>query len=241
MATQTADNKRILLRSYHHPTVIDQCFTIVDACLATSAVPHIFAPLQNGENGTAETFIDGGPGFNNPVYMVLEECDDIFPDQNANALVSVGTGAKTPRPVGSHLASLAKKVAEMSRDATREAEDFLHFIAAPGSDLGDTYFRFDVKDGLSAIPLQEWRMLATISQRTRAWLSKSSSKASLEKCARLLMPDRIKDLNSELLQHCFAKTKNLKDYRKTFRCADKFSRSTTLGALARARSEISSL
>lgn len=234
MATQTADGKEIRLRSYHHPTVIDQCSTIVDACLATSAVPHIFAPLQKDENVMTETFIDGGTGFNNPVYMVVEECDDIFPDQNINALVSVGTGAKTLRPVGSHLASLAKKVAKMARDATREAEDFLYHIAPPGSDLGDAYFRFDVKDGLSAIPLQEWRMLATISQRTRNWLSKSSSKTSLEKCALLLMPDRIKDLNGELLQHRFAKMKILKAYRKTLQCADNFSRSITLGALTRA-------
>lgn len=232
MATQTGDGKKVVLRSYHHPTETDQCFTIVEACLATSAAPFIFAPLQKGENGMAETFIDGGLGFNNPIYMVLNESHDIFPDQNINVLVSVGTGAKTPRRVGSNLASLAKKVAEMATDATREAEDFSFFVASRDPGLRDAYFRFDVNDGLSTIPLQEWRMLAIISQKTRTWLSKLSSKNKLEQCARLLTPVRIKDLNSGFMQRFSAKMKILKAYRKKPRCTDEFSRSTTFGALA---------
>ena len=102
-------------------------------------------------------------GLQHPVYLILKESHDIFPDQKINALVSVGTGAKTPRSAGSNLVSLAKKVAEMATDASREAEDFSSFLAALDPHLHDVYFRFDANSALSTIPLQEWRMLAIIS------------------------------------------------------------------------------
>lgn len=179
MSTQKRDSKTILLQSFHHPTEINHCFTIVEACLATSAAPHTFASLVKVENGMTEMFIGGGSGFNKPVLLIAAESYDMFRDQKINALISVGTGAKRARPVDNNLVSLAKRVAKMATDATREAEIFSTVIAATDPDLYDAYFRFHTNAGLSTIPLQDRRMLAIISHRTRTWLSQSSCKLKL--------------------------------------------------------------
>jgi predicted acylesterase/phospholipase RssA len=54
-------------------TETNSSFTIVEACLATSAAPLIFSPLQKDHGGSTELFIDGGLGYNNPVGLLLRE------------------------------------------------------------------------------------------------------------------------------------------------------------------------
>lgn len=160
--------------------------------MATSAAPLIFAPLSKDRDGMVELFVDGGLGYNNPVNLLLLDACNNFPNRKIKALVSLGTGVKQASQVENTLLSLARKVAEMATDATQEAEHFRSFLRSTDIDLYRAYFRFDPSGEISHIPLQEWRMLAAISQRTRAWLSSSPYGDEAARCAELLTPVAIK-------------------------------------------------
>jgi predicted acylesterase/phospholipase RssA len=194
IATQVADGRRILLRTFSSVTETDSGFTIVEACLATSAAPLIFAPLQKDYGGSTELFIDGGLGYNNPVRLLIQEFYSKWPNQKVGVLVSVGTGGKVPREVKGNLVSLAQKVAEMATDAAKQAEEFEQIIASQNKDLRNVYFRFDMVHRLADISLDEWRMLGIISQRTRTLMSSEDYSYRFERCAHLLVPRSIKTL-----------------------------------------------
>ena len=81
----------------------------------------------------------------------------------------------------------------MATDATHEAEKFSSFISSTDKDLHNVYFRSDTGGEMSNIPLQEWRMLAVISQRTRACIFASEYRGKAAKCADLLTPKSMKD------------------------------------------------
>lgn len=193
VATQVADGRQVLLRTFSSMTETDSSFTIVEACLATSAAPLIFSPLQKNHGGSTELFIDGGLGYNNPIRLLLRESYSKWPDRKIDVLVSVGTGGKVPREVKGNLVSLAQKVAEMATDAAKQAEEFEQTIASQNKDLRH-YFRFDAGYFLAEIPLDEWKMLGKISQRTRTWISMEAPSYRLEGCANLLVPHSIKTL-----------------------------------------------
>lgn len=151
-----------------------------------------------------ELYVDGGLGYNNPVSLLLLDARDIFPKRRIEALVSLGTGVKQASQVDNKLLSLARKVAEMATDATQQAENFRNFLWSTDKDLYRAYFRFDTSGEISHIPLQEWRMLAAISQRTRAWLSSYPYRDEAARCADLLIPETIRRrrgwFKSELIQ-----------------------------------------
>lgn len=65
---------------------------IWEACRATSAMPSYFEPIDIGDKGVQETFVDGGLGYNNPVEQVVEEARLLFPGRKVACVVSIGTG-----------------------------------------------------------------------------------------------------------------------------------------------------
>ncbi|KAH6876729.1 acyl transferase/acyl hydrolase/lysophospholipase, partial [Thelonectria olida] len=170
VATQQSNGRRVILRNYPIPYEASRDMTIVEACLATSAAPFVFAPLTAGPEGCRETYIDGGLGNNNPVAIVLQESRLLWPRQSVKSLVSIGTGARVPTEVKQNLMSLAKKVAEMIVDAANEARDFESNIRLTEPSIHSVYFRLDVAESMARIGLAEWRMLGAIAQRTRSWI-----------------------------------------------------------------------
>lgn len=62
VATQVSDKKRMILRSYASPEEVDSRFSIVEVCLATTAMPLLFVPLPKFYGDRKEFFADGGFG-----------------------------------------------------------------------------------------------------------------------------------------------------------------------------------
>ncbi|KFY98961.1 hypothetical protein V500_01509 [Pseudogymnoascus sp. VKM F-4518 (FW-2643)] len=181
VAAQQSNGRPTVLRTYPVPHEPSRDFTIVEACLATSAAPFIFSPLKKGPKGGEECFIDGGLGSNNPVSIVLQECRSLWPVREIKCLVSVGTGGRVPREVKNNLVSVVKKVAEMITDASKQAGEFEVNIRLTEPKVYAAYFRLDVGEAMNGVGLDEWRMLGAISQRTRTWIS--SQHDPIERCA----------------------------------------------------------
>ena len=181
VATQCSNGRPTILRTYLVPHEVPSDFTIVEACLATSAAPFIFSPLSKGPEGRKECYIDGGLGNNNPVSIVLHECRSMWPSRDINCLVSVGTGGRVPKEVKNNLVSVVKKVAEMITDAAKQASEFETNIRLTEPKVYSVYFRLDVAEAMNGIGLDEWRMLGAISQRTRSWILTKHNR--LKRCA----------------------------------------------------------
>ena len=63
---------------------------------------------------------DGGLGFNNPIYELWEEAQDVLKYQPLRCLVSIGTGMPGVQPVGSNLKTLFETLRAI---ATEDPED----------------------------------------------------------------------------------------------------------------------
>jgi hypothetical protein len=189
VAAQQSDGRRVIFRNYQVPYEVPRDFTIVEACLATSAAPLIFRPLRKDAGSNKEYYVDGGLGNTNPVSIVLQECRSLWPRSGVSSLISVGTGARVPGEVKQNLVSVAKKVTEMIVDAANEAQEFESNIRLTDPEVYSAYFRLDVGEAMGGIHLDEWRMLGAISQRTRSWVSANHDR--LERCARGLGAKKI--------------------------------------------------
>jgi hypothetical protein len=138
----------ILMRTYNTPES-SQAFpaTIWQAARATTAAPMLYLPVVIDDI----EYSDGGPAFNNPTELAIEEAQRIWPDRTIGCLVSVGPGMEdTIQSV--QLARHAKECEDLSEwfsilllkshDKHLDIEKRAETLGINGS-----YFRFDTPCG----------------------------------------------------------------------------------------------
>jgi hypothetical protein len=145
----SADSPAYVFRSYTAGTRPACTFTIPEVACATASTAGLFPPVRLGN--PPMRFIDAGTaGYSNPAEVGLREAEDLWPGQEIDCLVSLGTGQQKIVSVGRNGA----KIAEASKAIVGDCEKVHNQVQG---DLHESqYFRFNVARGLDAVDIMEW-------------------------------------------------------------------------------------
>jgi predicted acylesterase/phospholipase RssA len=164
--------KHFRFRSYESSwNDIDDC-PIWQSCRATSAAPTLFPPMVIGKPPTA--FVDGGLGYNNPIWPLVDEARHIWPNRDIGCLVSIGTGMLVSRDIGRAFMPLFDSLKAMATDSEKTADEFKEDMKDKYGVDQKVYFRLNVQHGLEQVGLEEWKeadriMVATRDYTRREW------------------------------------------------------------------------
>ncbi|KAH0537476.1 hypothetical protein FGG08_005739 [Glutinoglossum americanum] len=173
---------------------------------ATSAAPTYFTPITINNR----KFGDGGFGTNNPAWEVIWEVTQMTGKRsdlgNIALMVSIGTGMSPVSKFGQGLLGeyyayfrAAKKLAVDSE----KVHDIMTTVTG-GTDGRPSYYRFNVKDGLGEMKLDEWKSpsrwlrrkenltLKRIREKTNNYLELEDVQRDLKKLAKILVENRRK-------------------------------------------------
>jgi predicted acylesterase/phospholipase RssA len=173
---------------------------------ATSAAPTYFTPITINNR----KFGDGGFGTNNPAWEVIWEVTQMTGKTsdlgNIALMVSIGTGMSPLSKFGQGLLGkyyayfrAAKKLAVDSENV----HDRMMTVTG-GKDGKVPYYRFNVRDGLGEMKLDEWKApkkwrrrkenltLKCIREKTDDYLQLREVQDDLEKLAKILVENRRK-------------------------------------------------
>jgi hypothetical protein len=171
------------LRSYSVSNEIMVPATICDAALATSAATKFFDPVSIGNH----QFVDGAFGANNPIEEVEEEAADIWCTSSralkplVKCLVSIGTGDTAQLPMDDNVVKFLSKT--LVRLATKPEGTERRFMARWSNEVkGKRYFRFNVKQGLQQVQMNEFEKQSVIESATYAYLHHYSQKLQVRDC-----------------------------------------------------------
>ncbi|KAG8739405.1 hypothetical protein FRC10_005644 [Ceratobasidium sp. 414] len=165
-------------------------YTIVEALLATTAIRGIFEPRVLQEStGLSSSYVAADHVCGNPVALMLNEAQEIFPEQHIACIISLGSGH--PR-VASILGSGSNPVKDpeklviilerIAKDCEREAENmYLRFQR-----VDDFYFRLNVEQGMQSICESDYKQASAIQAHTRAFISKLDA-TKLDRAARAVI------------------------------------------------------
>lgn len=160
---ENVDASPTLFQSYGTNDSLRDC-TIWEVARATSAATTFFKSIKCGRDGIG--FIDAAFGYNNPCEILLKETGAIFPGRNISCILSIGTGLKGPVSIANTRRSIIdalKAMATTSQKVAKRMDDIYQD--------GETYFRFDVSQGLEDITLSDWKELSKIAAHTRNYLT----------------------------------------------------------------------
>ncbi|KAK3314374.1 acyl transferase/acyl hydrolase/lysophospholipase [Apodospora peruviana] len=164
--------------------------TIWEACRATSAAPTYFDPIDIGDEGEQETFLDAGLGYNNPVEQVLEEARLVFPGRRIACVVSIGTGlARVIKFPSSPKTSPLKLVEALKKMAT-ESDTTAERVQKRFRNIKDTYSRFSVDRGLEDIELEEWENLGKVRTYTTGYLEQDTVSSCIDMVVMALLESK---------------------------------------------------
>ena len=131
--------------------------------------------------------IDGGLGFNNPIFELFAEAKEVCAFQPIRCLVSIGTGVPGVKGVGANLKDLIDTLQSIVTDTERKHQLFLD----THPDQKPRYYRFNVDRGMENILLDEHKRLGEITQFTNTYLDNNPVvAASLRGCATKLQRQR---------------------------------------------------
>lgn len=172
---QTVYNE--LLRSYDVRIVGEQAYdcTVVEAARATTAAPLFFEPVTLEASGA--TFVDGAVRANNPIQLVVDEAERLWPKRPFGCVVSVGTGWKNVSPIATsrpRLHKILKTLTEISTGPNTKAREFAKTKLGTQLQKGEKYFRFFVPQGLEGISLADWKRFPWMEAMTMPYLSDSA-------------------------------------------------------------------
>jgi hypothetical protein len=171
----------VFLRSYRSPHGHEVPCTIWEACRATAAATSLFDPIKIGP--FKEEFVDGAPGFNNPVNEVLVEACDLWPETviicNVGCILSIGTGLRANASFGPSVLEVSRTLLRIASETEKTAERFHR--AYPTLVSENQYFRFNVQRGMEEIGLWEHKKTNILAAATRSYLTFETSKAQLNK------------------------------------------------------------
>ncbi|KAJ7487132.1 hypothetical protein FB451DRAFT_1127346 [Mycena latifolia] len=185
-----------LFRSYDTPDEPANDCMIWEAARATSATPGLFKPISIGFKGMKQQYISGSVGHNNPTTLVLTEAGHIFPSRPVVLVVSIGSGhpntiqiLKSPSPSG-FVQTMQSIVADCER--THQDNERRYWGTS------NTYFRFNVQQGMQGLELQHWENLDQVSAHTEAYLRTEEAKSKLTGTSEVLLNPTIHSPHSPL-------------------------------------------
>jgi predicted acylesterase/phospholipase RssA len=148
---------------------------VVEAARATTAAPLFFEPVTLEASGA--TFVDGAVRANNPIQLVVDEAERLWPKRPFGCVVSVGTGWKSVSSIATskpRLHEILKTLTEISTDANTKAREFAKTKLGTQLQRGEKYFRFFVPQGLEGINLADWERFPWMEAITMPYLSDSA-------------------------------------------------------------------
>ncbi|KAK1071777.1 hypothetical protein LTR74_003149 [Friedmanniomyces endolithicus] len=177
-ATQDGIAKSKRLRSYHVPDDAGTGLTIVEAARATSAAPLYFPPIVvNGQQ-----YFDGGLESDNPILEAVKEVDQNFSDYPVAAILSIGTGATTPKSPAGNVANfifyMIGRVTGTERAWQRFKDEYNFYTPVSA--------RFQENTELGAIDLASADQLGRIEELAHKYLEQRDVQEELDQCARRL-------------------------------------------------------
>ncbi|KAJ7479577.1 acyl transferase/acyl hydrolase/lysophospholipase, partial [Mycena latifolia] len=166
-----------LFRSYDTSDEPASDCMIWEAARATSAMPGLFKPMEIRLGGTSQRYIDGGVGHNNPTSLVLAEAEEVYPSQPVVLVVSIGGGHPDTIhiPNSSSASAIAKAMKGIAMDCEKTHEDTARRFRA----ILNTYFRFNVQQGMQGLAPQDWKNASQVSAHTKAYLRTEDAKSKL--------------------------------------------------------------
>lgn len=165
-------------------------FAIWQVARATSGVPTYFKSIHMFE----ARYYDAATNLNNPSWEVVREVSLLAKESHdaIDLLLSIGGGnAKGNSPkLRFGTGSLLQELTDIS--------DVVHDKVTSESEAqGFDYFRFDVKEGLQAVRMSEWRpkpsgeiTLEKIERATKSYLKQEDIGALIQRCAAYLVDKR---------------------------------------------------
>ncbi|OBT70234.1 hypothetical protein VE03_00052 [Pseudogymnoascus sp. 23342-1-I1] len=192
-ALRESNSKLAILRTYDYlhasQTLFDEC-KVWEACRATSAAPTFFDPVQIGPY--KQSFIDGGLGYNNPIFKVYDEAQNIWPDRTVVA-TSIGTGEVPGTAFGGNLKKIAESITKIVTGCDVVADDFYNANKAMVAE--ERYYRLSVTHGLRNIGLEKHKHIGEIVDQTQEYLSRGEAQKKIKQCIKVLLQERIDNGN----------------------------------------------
>jgi hypothetical protein len=186
---------KVCLRSYPVRSQLSSTITVVEAVLATCAVPPRFSPVTTGSGYNMVEYIGPSFGGSNPVRDVITEAHSLFGGDSAVAsLLSLGTGhpgvISFPSGGGGDLNSV---MLDMMNDCEQRAQEIERQIGRVG-----IYFRFSVKQGMQRDRLGPFAEPSEVIAQTKNYLSEHTTAENIsafiqnfDTAARLITLDQL--------------------------------------------------
>ncbi|KAJ7085311.1 FabD/lysophospholipase-like protein, partial [Mycena epipterygia] len=176
-----------LFRSYDTLDEPASTCMIWEAARATSATPEMLKPISMdiGHAGMKQRYIDGGIGNNNPTSLVLREARRMYPSKPIILVASIGAGhpdtIQIPKP--RRLNSIANATKYIAMDCEKTHED----NAGRFRDIPNTYFRFNVEQGMQALEPKHWNKFSEVQAHTDAYLRTEDTKVKLAAAVKVIL------------------------------------------------------
>ncbi|KAH8806718.1 acyl transferase/acyl hydrolase/lysophospholipase [Flagelloscypha sp. PMI_526] len=141
----------IVLRTYRvrdNKTLNCPIWAAMRACTAR---PNVFPEIRL----SGQSLISASLGHNNPIDIAMHEALAAFPNARIDCIVSLGSGHPGHSELQpSSLTSLEKAAMELAQSSELVSQEFAKRRHTEGP--GDTYFRFNVQQGLQAYAQAEY-------------------------------------------------------------------------------------
>ncbi|KAM0274867.1 hypothetical protein ACHAQH_007792 [Verticillium albo-atrum] len=191
--TRSITSKVDVIRNYtsKHPTQQNYKCAIWEAAAATAAAPMFFRSVTLK---TGEEWVDGAMRRNNPINEVMNEInresERSWEGRAIGCALSIGTGVAQVREISNSASALIKSVVKIMTDSEDVADAFLNSSFGQQLERSNSYFRFNVPQGMQELKLDEWRETKRMNAFTIDYLSKYETGKSVVNCAKsLLDPD----------------------------------------------------
>ncbi|KAJ7087441.1 acyl transferase/acyl hydrolase/lysophospholipase [Mycena epipterygia] len=174
-----------LFRSYSTlEEPVSNCM-IWQAARATSATSGLFKPMEISIEGLKQRYIDGCVGNNNPTSLVVEEAKQLYPSHPIVLVVSLGTGHPDTIqiPKSRSLSTIAQVMKNAAADCEKTHENNAHRFRS----MANTYFRFNVQQGMQALGPKDWNKLPEVSAHTNSYLKTSDVKSKLTEAVKIIL------------------------------------------------------
>ncbi|KAJ7848220.1 acyl transferase/acyl hydrolase/lysophospholipase [Mycena leptocephala] len=174
-----------LFRSYNTLEEPASSCMIWQAARATSATPGLFKPMEIVLAGLKQRYIDGCVGNNNPTSLVVEEAKQLYPSDPIVLVASLGTGHPDTIqiPKSRSLNNIAQVMKNIAADCEKTHEDNVRRFRS----TVNTYFRFNVQQGMQVLEPKDWNKLPEVSAHTDSYLRTSDAKLKLTEVVKIIL------------------------------------------------------
>lgn len=198
----------VLLRTYQSGSAPIQC-TIWEAARATSAAPTFFPPVTL-RNYHGSQFVDAGVGCNNPTRIIVKEAKAYYRTKGYKAtrptcVVSIGTDQNDLIQLHDAASmfwfkdrsglSIAPVLGNIVTDCENTHNEMT--LSCLDDKAADTYYRFNVPQGMQQIVLDEWDKAMDIRTYTSYYLRLNQTEHDVRECIKLLRQKDEEDVKEQ--------------------------------------------